>query len=128
MKKQLIPTKAKIQKIQCIWCGVLYVCQCTHFICVVQVIRIAGGVRRNDTVMSQLSLFVLAIAWSSLYRGSGSGVSRKAGGRRSSVSPRTDSSADFPKIFLAVKAFAIRLYCKNAWNVCRVYVEKERKR
>lgn len=93
-----------------------------YFVCFVQVVRIAGGVCRNDTVMPQLSLLVLAIAGSSLYRGSGSGISRKAGGRRSGVPPRTDSSADLPKILLAVKTFAIRLYCKNVRNVCRVYV------
>lgn len=88
------------------------------YICFVQIVRIAGGIRRNDTIMSQLSLLVLAITGSSLYRGSGSGISRKASGRRSGVSPRTDSSADLPKILLAVKAFAIQFV--------RMYVQKER--
>lgn len=78
-----------------------------------KIVRIAGRIRRNDTIMPQLSLLVLAIAGSSLYRGSGSSISRKASGRRSGVSPRTDSSADLPKILFAVKAFTIQLYCKN---------------
>lgn len=66
--------------------------------------------------MPQLPLLVLAVARSSLHRGSGSGVSGEIGGRRPGVPSRADPSADLPEIFLAVKAFAMR--CD--------YIERER--
>jgi len=72
-----------------------------------QVLRITRGIRRDDTTVPQLSLPVLAIAWPSLHRGSGSGVPRKIGRCRPSLPSRADSSADLPKVLLALRAFAV---------------------
>lgn len=53
---------------------------CIALYYIVQIVRFAGGVRRNDSAVPQLSLLVLAIAGPSLHRGSGPGVSGEAGG------------------------------------------------
>ena len=53
--------------------------------------------------MPQLSLPVLAIAGTSLYRRSRSGLSKEISGRRSSVSSCSNSSANFPQILFPMK-------------------------
>ncbi|XP_078037225.1 F-box only protein 32 isoform X1 [Augochlora pura] len=69
---------------------------------VFQVVRATRRIRRDDSIVPQLSLLILAVVGPSLHRRPGSSVSREASGRGSSLSSCSDSSSDLPQVFLAM--------------------------
>ena len=68
----------------------------------------ARGVRRNDSAVPKLPLFILAIARPPVYRRPGSGLPGEARRRRPGLSPRADSTPNLPQVLLAVNAARAR--------------------